>query len=74
MIRWGKRASYNRAQILYYIAENMEQRAEEFCQLISSFSNVSKEEAELEINKSLDRLFYWAAYADKNGGQVQVIE
>ena len=32
---WGKRAAHNRAQIVYYLAENLELRAEEFAKQIS---------------------------------------
>ena len=32
--RWGKRAAHNRAQIVYYIAENLELRHKEVAQRI----------------------------------------
>ena len=70
--RWGKRAAHNRAQIVYYIAENLELRHNEFAQKISAMTGKSLEEAKKEVDVSIQRLFYWGAYADKYGGTVQV--
>ena len=72
--RWGKRAAHNRAQIVYYIAENLELRCGEFAQKISAMTGKSIEEAKKEVDLSIQRLFYWGAYADKYGGTVQVSE
>ena len=36
--RWGKRAAHNRAQIMYYIAENLELRLEEIAGRISAMT------------------------------------
>ena len=69
---WGKRAAHNRAQIVYYIAENLELRHDEFAQKISSMTGKSVEDAKKEVDLSIQRLFYWGAYADKYGGTVQV--
>ena len=68
---WGKRAAYNRAQILFYIAENLDQRAAEFAALLVEMTGVSQENAQKEVSATIERLFYWAAWADKCGGQVQ---
>ncbi len=70
--RWGKRAAHNRAQIVYYIAENLELRHDEFANKISAMTGKSLDEAKKEIDLSIQRLFYWGAYADKYGGTVQV--
>ena len=37
-VRWGKRAAHNRAQIVYYIAENLELRHKEVAQRISDMT------------------------------------
>ena len=68
---WGKRAAHNRAQILYYIAENLEARFDEFAGRLALSTGRSKEEGEAEVRASIDRLFTYAAYADKYGGTVQ---
>jgi len=65
---WEKRSGFNRSQILYYIAENLELRANEFAAKLEDMG--TKNGAE-EVRKSVERLFYWAALADKFGGTVQ---
>jgi len=68
---WGARAAYNRAQILYYVAENLSIRFAEFVTLLSKMTGRSEKDAEKEVQASIERLFYWAAYSDKFGGNVQ---
>lgn len=68
---WGKRAAHNRAQIVYYMAENLELRREEMAQRLCDLSGVSLDEALQEVDLSINRLFYWGAYCDKYGGTVQ---
>ncbi|KAM4016025.1 aldehyde dehydrogenase family 16 member A1 [Anomaloglossus baeobatrachus] len=68
---WGKRAAHNRAQIVYYMAENLELRREEVAQRLSTLTGRSKEKALQEVDLSIQRLFYWGAYCDKYGGTVQ---
>lgn len=69
---WGKRAAYNRAQIAYYLAENLELRRSEFADRIKLQTGRSSESCLKEVDLSIQRLFHWAAYADKYGGGVQV--
>ncbi|MFZ1663126.1 MAG: aldehyde dehydrogenase family protein [Paracoccaceae bacterium] len=64
---WGKAAGHNRAQILYYLAENLAQRASEFADRLKS-GGIAKAEDEVEV--SLRRAFYYAAQADKFDGAV----
>jgi len=68
---WGKRAAHNRAQICYYIAENLEQRRAEFAGRISKMTGGTEKAALAEVDASISRLFTWAAWADKYGGTVQ---
>jgi len=68
---WAKKTCFNRQQILYYIAENLEIRKEEFSTILQESTGVSTAEAKQEVEKSIERLFYWAGYADKHGGQVK---
>merc|ERR1712228_437055 len=60
-----------RQQILYYIAENLNIRKRGFARRLVESKGVSQEEADAEVDMSVARLFYWAAYADKYGGTVQ---
>ena len=69
---WGRRAAHNRAQIVYYIAENLELRHDEVAQRIADMTGKSIEDSKKEVDLSIQRLFYWGAYADKYGGTVQV--
>jgi len=68
---WGKRAAHNRAQVCFYIAENLAAREAEFVDRIRSMTGASQSAAELEVETSISRLFTYAAYADKFGGRVQ---
>ena len=70
---WQKRSGHNRAQITYFIAENMELRKEEFIKTLVESCGSSREDAAKEVDETVHRLFHWAAYADKYGGNVQVM-
>ncbi len=62
---WGKATGHNRAQVLYYIAENLAARASEFA---ARLAEAGGEGAEVEA--AIRRLFYYAAQADKFDGAV----
>jgi len=68
---WGKRAAHNRAQVCYYIAENLQQRRSEYAGKLHAMTGRAMMDCEKEVDLSIERLFYWAAYADKHGGTVQ---
>jgi aldehyde dehydrogenase (NAD+) len=68
---WAYYSPHNRAQILYYIAENLSARRDEFAQRIADMTGVKLDKARDEVMMSIDRLFHWAAFADKSGGTVQ---
>ena len=63
---WSKTTGHLRAQILYYIAENLSARAEEFAQRIDTLQGGSFGAREVEA--SIRRLFTYAAWADKYDG------
>ena len=65
---WSKATGHLRAQILYYIAENLSARADEFATRIRDLTSVSAGKAEAEVAASVDRLFTYAAWADKFDG------
>ena len=71
LYRWGKRAAHNRAQIVYYMAENLELRHSELSQRLCGMTGCSIQEANKEVDVTIQRLIYWGAYADKYGGTVQ---
>ncbi|SFK93698.1 aldehyde dehydrogenase family protein [Shimia haliotis] len=64
---WSGTTGHLRAQILYYIAENLSARSEEFAQRINALTGGKQGEAEVET--SIRRLFTYAAWADKYDGQ-----
>jgi aldehyde dehydrogenase (NAD+) len=65
---WGKATAHNRAQVLYYIAENLSQRREEIASRLSAV--VGKKQAEAEVSLGIERIFSYAAWADKYEGAV----
>lgn len=62
---WGGASGHNRAQILYYLAENLSYRSEEFARRIAQQTG---NDGNGEVQAALDQLFLWAAWADKNEG------
>ena len=46
---WEKRSGFNRAQILYYIAENLEIRSVEFAKRLADLAGKSMEDATAEV-------------------------
>jgi aldehyde dehydrogenase (NAD+) len=65
---WTKATAHNRAQVLYYIAENLAIRADEFAARLASMTG--SKDPQREVQASIERLFYYAAWADKYDGQV----
>ncbi len=62
--------NFNRAQILYYLAENLQDRKNTFSCLLSSLIGISQKDAEKEFDQSIERLFYYGAMADKFEGSI----
>jgi aldehyde dehydrogenase (NAD+) len=67
---WALGTTHNRAQILYYIAENLATREEEFARRIVTQTVCSSQEALSEVRASISRLFSYAAWTDKYEGFV----
>jgi len=65
---WSKTTGHLRAQILYYLAENLAARSAEFAQRIDAM--VGGRGGEKEVEAAIRRLFTYAAWADKYDGQV----
>jgi aldehyde dehydrogenase (NAD+) len=62
---WAKRTPYNRGQILYRLGEMLESRSDEMAEAIARSGGTSKGDAEKEVLASVDRLIYYAGWADK---------
>jgi len=67
---WATASEHNRAQILYYIAENLEARASEFAERLAAMTGRRQSETVKEVAASVSRLFFYGAWADKFEGAV----
>ena len=61
---WSARTAYNRGQILYRTAETLEGRKQQFIQELITFG-MSRKKAANEVEKTLDRLVYYAGWTNK---------
>ncbi len=66
--KWAKTAAHGRAQVLYFIAENLIQRRAEIIAKLAEF--VGPEQAAIEVDYSVERTFSYAAWCDKFEGSV----
>jgi aldehyde dehydrogenase (NAD+) len=66
---WASRAAHNRAQILYYLAENLHARGSELAGRLAAFSGDASDAA-AEVEATVARLFSYAAWADKWDGRI----
>jgi aldehyde dehydrogenase (NAD+) len=67
---WQKVTGHNRAQIIYFIAENLAARADEFASRITQQTGATKAAAKSEVDLSISALFTAAAWADKYDGAI----
>jgi aldehyde dehydrogenase (NAD+) len=65
---WAKSTAHNRAQVLYYTAENLSQRRDEITRRLAAISGEAQ--AAREVNFAVERTFSYAAWADKFDGAV----
>jgi len=65
---WAKATAHNRAQVLYYCAENLAQRRVEIAQHLSAV--VGEKQAAAEVELGIERIFSYAGWADKFDGAV----
>ena len=65
---WARSSAHLRAQILYYMAENLSGRGGEIAQRLAAA--VGEKAAEDEVRLSVERLFSYAAWSDKFDGAV----
>ena len=67
---WARTTGHARAQILYYIAENLSARAAEFSQRLRDLTG---RDGAAEVGASISRLFTYAAWADKYDGAAKSV-
>ncbi len=67
---WARSTAHARAQILFYIAENLSARAAEFA---TRLRDLTGKPGEAEVEASIQRLFTYAAWADKFDGAVKSV-
>ena len=65
---WARATAHNRAQVLYYLAENLAARADEFTGRLAASSTDA--EAQREVELTIERIYTYAAWADKYDGAV----
>ena len=67
---WDGTTAHLRAQILYYVAENLSARRTSFEERLRTLTGCGVEAAACEVEASVRRLFTYAAWADKWDGAV----
>ena len=67
---WARTSGHNRGQVLYYVAENLAQRADEFAERLAAMTGRDARDARREVEASIARLFSYGAWADKYDGAV----
>ncbi len=66
--KWAKTTAHGRAQVLYFLAENLAQRSAEIVAKLAAFTG--SEQAAVELDQSIERTFAYAAWADKFEGTI----
>ena len=69
-IGWSRVTAHNRAQVLYYVAENLAARADEVASRLAAFTAQTTQTAAREVGAAIERIFWYAAWADKYDGSV----
>ncbi|WP_287208323.1 aldehyde dehydrogenase family protein, partial [Mesorhizobium sp.] len=67
---WPEATAYNRSQVLYYLAENLSGRVDEFGARLTELTGATAKAARDEVEMSIERLFLYAGLADKFEGRV----
>ena len=62
---WSSRTAYNRGQVLYRVAEVLEGRRGQFVEEVGFSEGLGKRQAETAVDESIDRLVWYAGWADK---------
>jgi aldehyde dehydrogenase (NAD+) len=70
---WSRATGHNRAQVLFYIAENLAARSEEFAGRIGLMTGRTPADVTREVETAVSRLFTYGAWADKYDGAVHSV-
>jgi len=65
---WSGMTGHARAQVLYYLAENLELRSGEFARRLAQATGATAPKASREVELAVARVMYYAAWADKYDG------
>ena len=69
---WSGMNGYQRQQVMYFMAENLSYRQDEFIDRLQQHGH-SKKQAQIEVETAIERLAYYAAWCDKYDGQVHSV-
>ncbi len=69
-VAWANATAYNRSQVLYYLAENLAARADEFARRIVQLSGQDDASAQREVDLCIRRIYTYAAMTDKYDSRV----
>ncbi|WP_395015925.1 aldehyde dehydrogenase family protein [Dongia sp.] len=67
---WTALSGHSRAQVLYFLAENLSARADEFAGRLTAMTGAAKKAARTEVDAAVSRIIHYAAWADKYDGRV----
>ena len=62
---WSAKTAYNRAQVLYRVAEVLEDRRPQFVDAVRQSEGLNAARAERVVDEAIDRLVWYAGWADK---------
>ena len=62
---WSSRTPYNRGQVMYRVAELLEDRREQFVDSVLSSEGGARKAAQATVSAAVDRLVWYAGWADK---------
>jgi acyl-CoA reductase-like NAD-dependent aldehyde dehydrogenase len=62
---WSSRTAYNRAQVVYRVAEVMEDRRPQFVEAVRQSEGLTARQADKVVDEAIDRLVWYAGWADK---------
>jgi acyl-CoA reductase-like NAD-dependent aldehyde dehydrogenase len=62
---WSGKTAYNRGQVLYRVAEVLEGRRVQFVDEVQRGEGLGKRQAEAAVDTAIDRLVWYAGWADK---------
>lgn len=68
---WSSMTGHGRAQVLYFLAENMQARSQEFTARLRQLTGAKASAAKNEVDTAIARIMSYAAWSDKYDGAVR---